>query len=69
MPPVAFIRRRRTLAMLARTAITAESRAIYETRVQLARLAFRRAAVAATKRACVASNAAAGYPYGLNYAG
>jgi len=69
MNAVAFIRRGRTLSMLARTAIDTESRAIYSVRIELLSLAKRRAAREATKRARIASNAAAGYPYGANYAG
>jgi hypothetical protein len=68
MTAVAFIRRGRTLAMLARTALDAESRAVYLVRIELLSLAKRRAARAATIRAKQAANAAAGYPYGSNHA-
>lgn len=69
MNATAYVRRIRTLNMLARTAPDRQMAEVYAARVQLALRHMHRAAVAATKRARIASNAAAGYPYGLNYAG
>lgn len=67
MPPVAFVRRIRTLRMLASTALTAEQTAIYTARIELAWAHIRIAGRTSWKRAVEAHNAKHGLPAGTPY--